>query len=487
MVKLTDQKGIVLPIVLVLIAIMLLLGITVVSVINYDSKTIYSLNSSEQALHIAEAGYNKYLWLLNNDTYFYKFGENEDEGFRIESTYVASENQEWAGYTKAYEKTAYSSGNKLIGYFKVEVTPPTISNPVVGVKSTGWTADSSAYRTIYVEIHKRMFTNYVIFENGEGKGVYFSSDSRIKGPYFSNGDLLAYSGAKFFDFVGYVKNKDVKGVDFAKEPVKMSRLQMPATNSELTVWGYPDNGGYTYTGRTYILLDNKTLKIRQSDGTLSDNVSHPESGVIYIKSDINDRGDLYISGVLDGRLTIIAEGDIYICAKDPTDNTIRNNQKEYNEAYNYQGITYASGDESIPTYENKNPANISDDMLGLVTDNDIIIHNRTNNWPVANDGSVFTAVENLKIQAALYCRTVRMQDLNYFKRNNKNLKQIKYIGSMVVRYPSATGFTNGSGYSSDNQFDYRMSYDAPPHFTEPVNSGWEVKSWREVSSQEPLP
>ena len=38
MVKLTDQKGIVLPIVLVLIAIMLLLGITVVSVINYDSK-----------------------------------------------------------------------------------------------------------------------------------------------------------------------------------------------------------------------------------------------------------------------------------------------------------------------------------------------------------------------------------------------------------------------------------------------------------------
>ena len=59
--------------------------------------------------------------------------------------------------------------------------------------------------------------------------------------------------------------------------------------------------------------------------------------------------------------------------------------KQYNEAYNYQGITYASGDESIPTYENKNPANISDDMLGLVTDNDIIIHNRT--------GSVFTAVE----------------------------------------------------------------------------------------------
>jgi hypothetical protein len=67
------------------------------------------------------------------------------------------------------------------------------------------------------------------------------------------------------------------------------------------------------------------------------------------------------------------------------------------------------------------------------------------------------------------------------------LKQIKYIGSRILRYPSATGFTNGSGYSSDNQFDYRMSYDAPPHFTEPVNSGWEVQSWREISSTEPLP
>jgi len=488
MVKLKDQKGIALPMVLVLIAIMFLLCITIVTVINYDSKTVYSLNSSEQALHIAEAGYNKYLWLLNNDTYFYRFGENADEGFKIESTYDAAENEEWAGYTKAYEKTAYKSGNKLIGYFKIEVTPPAIDNPVVGVKSTGWTADGSARRTIYVEIHKRTFTDYIIFENGEGKGVYFSSESRIKGPYFTNGDLLAYPGAKFYDFVGYGGKKDVNGVDFVKQPVKMNRLQMPVTNEEIKKWGDPANGGYTYTGITYILLDNKNLKIRQSDGTLLDKVPHPESGVIYIKSAKNNRGDLYISGVLDGRLTIVADGDIYICAKDPIDNTIGNNQTRYNKAYNYQGITYASGEESIPTYENKNPVNISDDMLGLITDNDIIIHNRTNNWPAANNnGSVITAVKNLKIQAALYCRTIKMQDLDYFKVNYINLKQIKYIGSRLLRYPSATGFTNGSGYSSDNQFDYRMSYDAPPHFTEPVNSGWEVQSWREISSTEPLP
>lgn len=490
MIQLTDHKGIALPIVLVLVAIMLLLAITIVSVIDNDSKTVNVLNDSEEALHIAEAGYNKYLWLLNNDTYFYQFGESKEDGFQIESTYDGEEYPQWDGYTKAYKEMEYRSGNALLGYFKIEIIPPTVDNPVVGVKSTGRTADGESQRTIYVENHKRAFTNHVLFENGEGEGIPFSSESKIKGPYYTNGDLLAFPGAEFFDSVGYVGEMDADGAIFAKEPLKMSPLQMPATNVDLTKWGNPDIGGYTYTGMTSILLNGKTMKIRQRDGTLLENVTHPESGVIYIQSIRNSRGDLYISGVLDGRLTIIADGDIYICAKDPTENTIGNSSYRYRNAHNYQGITYTN--QNIPIYNHKDLDNISDDMLGLVTDNDIIIHNFSNNWPVActhvGRNTIFTAVENLKIQAALYCRTIKMQYLDYFRWYDINLGQIHYTGSRVTRYTSATGYVtyyhgheNHTGYSSDSCFDYRMSYDAPPHFTEPINSGWEVKSWREIS------
>jgi hypothetical protein len=476
--KLTDNKGISIPIVLILLAIMLLLAITIVSVIEFDSKTVNNLSSSEKALHIAEAGYNKYLWLLNDDAYFYKYGESATDGFIIETKYDGTENPEWNGFTKAYEKTEYKSGEDVLGYFKIEVTPPTLDKPVVVVESTGWTADNKSKRTIQVEIHKRVFTNYIVFNNGHRDDIPWSENSKMYGPYFTNGDLYTLGATEFFDSVGYAGKLRYEGATpiFHKEgqPVKMQKLQMPSVNDDLKKWADED---YTFEGRTYILLKNNKLKIKESDSVVKDNIPLPESGVVYVK------GDLYITGVLDGRLTIIAGRNIYICAYDPT--------IEWKSAAKYEGITYA--DQNIPTYDNKDGKTyVSDDMLGLVTDFDIIIHNKTkqNSWPIAeSNGNVCTAIPDLKIQAALYCNTIRTQDIDFLADRGLDLGQIKYIGSRTVRKSSGTGLVvtdrwgniiANYGYSSSNQYDYRMAYDAPPHFTEPVNSGWEVKQWREI-------
>ena len=176
-----------------------------------------------------------------------------------------------------------------------------------------------------------------MFENAIGESVPFSSKSEIKGPYFTNGDLYALRGATFYDTVGYAGKDKAPDAIFKKEgqPVKMDPLGLPTVNEELTKWAKEKIGGLTYVGETYILLNRNKLTIKPKDGERKENIPIPESGVIYVKDEEDkkrENGDVYISGVLDGRLTIISDGNIYICAKDPTIEI--ENQSEFDNAYN---------------------------------------------------------------------------------------------------------------------------------------------------------
>lgn len=467
---LRSNKGIALPTVLMLIAIMLLLGITIVMVTDNDTRTVANLSDSEEALHIAEAGYNRYLWYLNDDTYFYRYEESKDDetmgGFRIESRYGPSDG-DWSGFTKAYKKSAYKNGNVLLGYYQIEIVPPTVQNPVLGIRSTGWTADESHKRTIYVEVSRRTFTSFVEFSHETPSNVGWGEGEIINGPYFTNGVLRILGKATFKSSVGYAAGIDerVKPNYEGGPPVKKPPLQFPASNSDIQSWASDKSGGYTYNGRTCIHIDNSTLYIRNK-GTDNDSLKTrdlPQSGVIYVN------GELFLSGKLDGRLTIVVEGNIYICGKNCT---------EYNfyTAAQTNGITYA--DSSLD----------SDDMLGLIFNKDLMIVSRY--WPdTSNDGisensTAANVVRDMKIHAAILGigsnSSYTVQDYNALG----DMGYIYLFGSKATKWVKATFQSYGSsvnGYRENNTFDTRMLYDAPPHFLEPINSGWEVVSWKELN------
>ena len=512
-----SNKGASLPLVLALIAVMMLVAIAVIAIVSQDMTAISRMNVSEQALHIAEAGYNQYLWLLNDDSMFYRDGENPELGFIIQERYGDDEHEEWDGLTKTYQPVKYYNNGEEVGSFQIRIIPPTVNNPVVGGESAGWSKDSTVKRAVFVEIHKRQFTNYVLFDSAEGDSEEIRTGSHMKGPYFTNGDLVAQRNAVFHDTVGYAGRNLGSQATYLlpQQPVQMERLQKPSSNDELIQWADPEAGGMTYTGRTSILLNGTKLKVLTSDGTLLTDVSHPPNGVIHVT------GDLFISGVLDGRLTIIAGGNIYVCAKDPTDQTIGSSQARYDDAHDYGGITYAN--RNIPHLDNgKSTLNMSDDMLGLVTDKDIIIHTIASTWPAPSTSlsnlNIVTVQKDIDIQAALYCNTVKVYEVDWNSMNffdfilalltNSNpiihyfsegfsLDQIHYLGSRTVGENTSPGtyyewefdflwwhetIVIDWAYSSENLFDYRMLYEAPPHFVQPANSGWEVKSWKEVQA-----
>ncbi|MDZ7672730.1 MAG: hypothetical protein U5K53_07870 [Halanaerobiales bacterium] len=101
--------------------------------------------------------------------------------------------------------------------------------------------------------------------------------------------------------------------------LKVSPLEFPNSNSDLKTWA-ESPGGYYYQGRTCILLNGDRLLIRNQDNPIEDRPL-PSNGVIYVDNLNNemdkwdlDSGNIFISGELNGSLTIAAQNTIYITA-----------------------------------------------------------------------------------------------------------------------------------------------------------------------------
>ena len=477
--KLNNSKGIVMQTVMIIVVIIFILTISALFIIDNQTFAVSKTKASEDAIHIAEAGYNYYLWQLNDDTQFYRTGLDKGGKLVPENYYIVSDNPLWDNFPKDYKPISYISAGRLVGYYKLHIIPPTTDEPVVTIQSTGWMAAApDNKKTIEVKLHKKLFTNYVSFSgtmSGINGNVSWGDGEQIRGPYYTNGTLRTTGSPVFHGPVAYVERWEKTGsgtpVFKAGNPQKVEPMIFPSTNSNLAYWGEEINGGYKYQGRTCILLDNDMLSIRNVNIDSEAIVRRPlpDSSVIYIK------GDLYISGVIDGRLTILVEGDIYITRRDPTNYS-------FNSAEYTGGIKYKN--QNIPKLGDEHPTNPSDDILGLVSNGTIYVHSY--GWPkkggIQNVWDTSTN-KNITINAALfgYSSTSYYTVQNFSSLDNMGF--IYFTGSQVFSKMGATyttSFFGGvNGYKEDNTFDYRMHYDAPPHFLEPQNSGWEVKSWRQ--------
>lgn len=464
-----NDRGNLIVMVVIVLAVLTLLGTSSLYLIRQQNHVINLQGQREKALYYAEAGYNQYLYYLNQDSNYYNQSASD--------TFLAS--------SHAYRD----------GYYRLQILKPTLSNPEVTIKSTGWSAQyPDIKRTIEVAVYKREFSQSVSLMGQmtapDGSNLYWGDGEQIHGPFHTNGDLRTQGSPVFWDTVSYVNNYiHSNGSPVFKltgQPVKKTALIFPPTNSQLSRWGATTFGGRTYIGRTCMCLTGTTVKIRnESNGDALEIVTIPSSSVIYVKTSGSKYGDVIISGQLDGKLTVVADRDIYIVGKDPTDNTITT-QLKFNNATNLGGLTYTDS-AHIPTSADWSGAQ-TDDLLGLVASGNIWI--MTKNWPKVGGGDYGTnikcTVPNLNVQAVLFGHgansTFGVKDYN-----NVGYQGYLYIkGAVITKYRSAT-FDGGSGtdyngYKENNWFDYRLLYQTPPHFLEPTNAGWEIRKWKEIAN-----
>jgi hypothetical protein len=540
---LVDQRGIVLPIVVALVAIITLLGFTAGFMVQNQTFLVRRLADREEALYVAEEGVHKYLWHFNKDPGFYL----DDDSYPI--------------LEDNYDHTIYSSLREQEegDNYRVEIVIPKervdgvyvpVSNRAI-IRSTAWSGGNpEVKRTVEVEIRKRTFTEHGMVNNTEfnpesGEKVYWVDGEKFYGPLHTN-DTLYISGKP--TFYGPVTYK--VGVD---PQYKMSSTEIFRQGvSYADVLGWPSNvdnlmihariGGHYYNGRTCIMLRGDKYDVRYWDkddqqwkyngvpyeyitggkyknldtGAVYNNfrafadtvpsLTFPSNHVIYVNGNYGDQGDggskygykfdrdygnVFVSGRVKGSLTIAAANDIFITGYDPTDwRDPRYNNIESTGGIQYSDTTFEQVFED-GDWKHTKVQGTGQDMLGLVANRKILILHY--NWPAdqdankcywggrnndRNDPPIDVAPYDINIHGALF---VRDGSFGFeYPESGSGKGTIYLVGSVTGQYRGIVGNTAGKGYNKVYSHDPRMKFDAPPHFVQPANTGWEILSWKEI-------
>jgi hypothetical protein len=217
--------------------------------------------------------------------------------------------------------------------------------------------------------------------------------------------------------------------------------------------------GYLFTGRTQIQLNGSNLRV--TNGGVTQTLPPPPSGVIFVQNGagtcgfydpINTHlvdeecGDVEIRGTYAFDLTVAAERDVRVMAN----------------------IQQQSG---------------ANKMLGLIAENFIRVHHPVRNlnssyssgsdsfsWDCDNDGGVAVS----RIDAAMLAINHSFTVDNYFCGND--LGSLTVNGAIAQNYRGTVGTFGGNdtGYTKDYNYDDRLKYRQPPHFLDPIQTGWRV-------------
>lgn len=471
--RLSNDGNSLVTVIMVMLVVMTFASIALTLVTSQTKSEIF-YEENTGALHAAEAGLNMYLWDLN-----------EDSGDVIPLNTVI--------YYPEYNPTSA---------YILEEVENTETKRVVN--ATGWMlSDPSVTRKVKASFTKKTFPQYIYFSNNDNyiegvltKRIYFGDSDIIYGPVHIN-NTLNISGDPIFKgpvtYVGSVVQTAGSNPRYEKGKAPVAAKPYPDNNSKLRNYAQEP---YIFDGRTSIRLnENGTMTVLNPNETPNtQTLALPSNGVVYVNDRSGasntdkfdeDNGTVFISGKLNGKLTIAVKRDIYITGYDPT-------IEDFESAPRTNGISYVH---TKFTLDIANGVAIADDstfgleeadMLGLIADNNIAI--LTRGWFDGNNKD--SSIKNIMVHAALFAINGKFGNSHIL--DNPSLQYtypyvsgtltirgsiVQNIRGGVARNSSYYGFT---GYAKDYAHDPRFLYEQPPHFLEPANSGWEIRDWIEM-------
>jgi len=194
-------------------------------------------------------------------------------------------------------------------------------------------------------------------------------------------------------------------------------------------------------------LSTSGTKLSINDNSYSQNVVGypvtnevpPQSGVESDDSYGCRNGDLFVSGRLSGgAVTMAAENYVYVTGD----------------------TTYKSAD---------------DDMLGLIGQNAVWVHN-----PIKSDNTFITGA-NRTVSAAILSVQHTFIVQNYTK-GSTGRGTLTVNGAIAQKFRGPVGVSNGTGFQTKKYvYDTRFRYTAPPKFLSPVTTTYGVNVWVETA------
>jgi len=418
-------------------------------------QTVTDLNSSEryvdtlQAFHNAEAGLDRALdWMRQQPTP--PSGIISFDPFTTPATSNCSVNNP--------TQPARPSQPLLGGAFLVCIGPdannPTSYLDLFTVTVTGQSAGAQVSRQVTETVQTQSFSRYSYFTNSErlptGTPIWFTTRDQLTGPVHSN-DQLNISGSPVFN--GGVTSS-AGSINYKNPPPTGGNnpqfnggltLGVPAVtmpNSAVKLRTAAASGGQWYVGNTTIVLQSDgTMRVTNpASGLVSQPVPLPANGAIFVNG-----GDVTVSGVLDGKVTIGTSANIIVNSS----------------------IFYVDNPQTNPQ---------SNDVLGLVAENNVVV-SQSAPYDVTIQASIMALDNPLTATPLDGSFTVQNWSVGPPKGT------LAVYGGIVqgARGPVGTFSSSSgnklSGYSKDYRYDTRFSGTAPPFF--PTTGAFEQMVWQE--------
>ncbi|KKW42716.1 MAG: hypothetical protein UY92_C0004G0052 [Candidatus Magasanikbacteria bacterium GW2011_GWA2_56_11] len=420
----------------------------------FEHRAARRLGHRDQAFHVAEAGIDYYRWHLAHSPTDYTDGTGEAGPYLHEYT---------------------DKDGTVLGAFLLAVSPPDSGSTVVTVSSTGWTlAEPTAKRTVQVRLGYPALTDYAIMANSN---MHFSYTTQVSGAVQANGgirfdgtsDSWVRSSKETYQYQNQTHNGvwggggpksfwqyPVPAVDFNGLTADLAAIKTQAQAGGVYLTSSGDEGWHLVfkPDRTFDVYRVDTRRCYNGEGKYIGkwwqgnvycydidaeqfvaNYPHPGNGYIFVEDHI------WVEGIIAGHLTVGA-------------GRFPSSPANYRNIYLPGNITYAA---------------VSQDVLGLITQGDIVIPH--------------DVPETMTVQAALLSQYGKIYRPYYYQDERDSLtifgSQISYNGS-GYKYVNGWGNVVSGFVNTNHMYDANLKYYPPPGF--PVENTYEMISWEEVGS-----
>jgi len=311
------------------------------------------------------------------------------------------------------------------------------------VSSYPYSASGTLRDTIevfFTDKKKNSFTLFAWLTDFEGNVFWITGDT-VWGRVHSNGNLHVNGSPVFYEKVTTAKGFDPRPGRGGNRAVfkngyetGVAEIEFPVNIAEIVAAA--GSGGRAYLGNIWVDLyggsssnnDGYALVRNSAGGTIIDSISMNGGGFNGV---ILGSSQVTIKGTVDGQITIASLDDVRI--------------------------------DNDALYENRNVAT-SDDLLGLVANDDVIVNNNTANQT------------NCVIDGNIFCRTGSFQVENYNSGSPRG--NLHVLGSIVQKERGQVGQFGGGtlmhGYYKRYRYDERL---ADNNFRPPFYPGYWVKTY----------
>lgn len=307
-----------------------------------------------------------------------------------------------------------------------------------------------ARRMVIIDgLHQQSWAKYALWYNTAG-ALVISAGEKFYGLVHANCPFWFQNDPEFFEKCTSAASTFSGSTN---DVIFHAGFDMGVTSNTMAMVNFSrllNDASMVVTGLTCITFTGSNMRVVNARmGWTNDLMAIPTNGVIYVKNPGSSwssatQGNVKVAGVLDGRVTIAAEYDIYIT----------------------NHIQYAV-----------HPTNGSDDALGLLARRDVIVAS--------------SCPANVNIHAHIMATgvgTATASDGSFWVQNYSSRSpsgNLNVYGGIVQNDRGAVGTvyndgTSASGFKKNYVYDTRFANNPPPSYPAITNE-YEWAAWREKS------